>query len=190
MESEVRPNNRLFVALDPPTAVRDHLARLAAGLSADPAARAVPPENLHATLAFLGRADPSIATSILDEMRSAARGLAVRARVGALRGRPRSATRVIAAQLELVDPTATTRLRSLRAALRRLAGLSDDERPFWPHVTLVRFRRPTRVTNLPSAMGEHMFAFERLTLYDSLQRQSAPPRYVSVGAIDLATPAP
>jgi hypothetical protein len=35
-----------------------------------------------------------------------------------------------------------------------------------------------------------MFAFERLTLYDSLQRQSAPPRYVSVGAIDLATPAP
>src|SRR5260370_10498754 len=63
---------RLFVALEIPAAVRDNLATLIKDLrNLDPKSRWVRPENLHATLKFIGEAPPGK----LDAMRSALGGV-------------------------------------------------------------------------------------------------------------------
>lgn len=161
-EAEGKPrsrNRRLFVALEPPEAVRRRLAamgvelRRAAGRAADDV-RWVPPENVHLTLQFLG-AVPEERVPAIDQ---AVRGAAARARTLSLEvkgagGFPNARRpRVIWAGLSGdVEP-----LRALVADLgRHLAplGFPPEERPFSAHLTLGRAREVRGAPGIAGALA-------------------------------------
>ena len=126
---------RSFVAIPVPDDAADRLAEVAAALGAG---RAVPPENMHVTLAFLDDqpeqvlSDLSAQLSAIDlprfEMRI--RGLDV---FGGRR------PRLLIAGVETSEPL--EQLRGKVRAAARAAGITLPRARFRPHVTLARFRR-------------------------------------------------
>lgn len=156
---------RLFVALDLPQDVRDALA--AVGAAADPAVwRAVAPEALHVTLAFLGSRPPGDVAVIAPIV--AAEQAAPRLALGDVLLLPPRRARVLTATL--ADPTGA--LAALQArisgALAEAGVYTPEARPFRPHVTLARLRPRTRP---PRTAGLHLdpleFSATAVTLYAS-----------------------
>jgi 2'-5' RNA ligase len=140
---------RLFFALWPDPDLRARIVRAAATALASAGGRAVPPDNLHVTLAFLGE----VARGRLGDVIAAAAAVPVErgeqpfdrigtwGRGGAL---VLEATRPVAPLVALE--------RALGARLKA-AGLTLDRRPFRPHITLSR--RPTgRWPPVPGGAGE------------------------------------
>jgi 2'-5' RNA ligase len=189
------PRARLFVALDLPDEVRDRLVAWQRCELADPALRAIEPESLHFTLAFLGyhpeREIERIAQVALDVSTAAPeicldadpvpRPGPSRPQLFAVEGRSEAA---IALQKEMSD-----RLESARL-------YKPEKRPFWPHVTVARVRperrgsrRPARVETppgpLPDALLER-FRAVRVALYRSYLRPQGA-EYVSVAQNELPT---
>ncbi len=118
---------RLFFACWPPAGTAQALAAWAREAQRESGGRAVRPENVHLTLAFLGDADPAAA---------AAHGAAVRAP---------------ALDFMLDEVRFRTHQRILWAApaqtppaLAALAQALGEKRPFAAHVTLVRHARHGR----------------------------------------------
>ncbi|MFE9243351.1 RNA 2',3'-cyclic phosphodiesterase [Nocardiopsis sp. NPDC006938] len=176
----------LFVALWPPGRVRDHLRR--AVREARPTApdlRWSPPQGWHLTLVFLG--DPGDRTPRVAE-----------ALERALEGRPpldltldgwgvfprpdepdagRGASVVWAG----VRGDGLTGLATDLADSARRAGVPVSSRPFVPHVTLARSRRPHDVTRTLRALGPAIptgWRADRVDLVES--RPSGPDRYRTV----------
>ncbi len=145
------PRARLFVALDLPEALRAGIVAWGRRELRDPALRAVRPESLHITLAFLGYL-PEKEIGRLGEIVEGLRSPA-----------PRSARRSAARSPRAAGP-ASSRCRSTRrTAIALQAELEErlvaarlyepEKRPFWPHVTVARVRpegkgskRPRRVS--------------------------------------------
>lgn len=140
---------RLFVALYPPPAALEHLARavaqtrLATATAQGTNVGLTPRERWHITLVFLGELPParvSSASAALGE--AVARWRAQGGRAPALRlagagtfGR----RRFTVVWVGLADDL--TGLRTFGAALRnrlRRHGLSHDDKPFRPHLTIAR----------------------------------------------------
>lgn len=123
---------RLFIALDLPSSAIPDIQTIQSRL---PAGRAVPAENLHLTLAFLGDQDPSILEPLHDALvsvRSAPITLTLSG-VADFGGRFGQAIGLAA------EGGAT--LNDLQSRIRsRLhgAGLALERRRFRPHVTLSR----------------------------------------------------
>jgi 2'-5' RNA ligase len=150
---------RLFVALEPPEAVRRRLAaiavelRRAAGRAADDV-RWVAPENVHLTVQFLG----AVLDERVAELDAAVRAVAAEARPLALEvkgagGFP-NARRPRVVWAGLAGDVAA--LGELAAALgRRLAplGFPREERPFSAHLTLGRARDPRGAAGLAGALA-------------------------------------
>lgn len=135
---------RLFVAFDLPPAVTRRIAAFAtAQKDLLPAARWVPPENVHLTLAFLGEVEQSRLPSLVAALGSAfAAHPPVRlAVVGGGCFPPRRPARVAWLGIEAEPP-----LGPLHAAVARgvesALGLPPEKRPFHPHLTLARPRKP------------------------------------------------
>lgn len=108
----------------------------------------VGPANLHVTLAFLGPvADPSLEATLRAIAPVGAQQGPFRMRLDGIRAVPnaRRATMVWAT----VDCDAD--LSPLRDGILRAAACPADTRPFRPHITLVRARRPHRIE--PSAIA-------------------------------------
>lgn len=126
---------RLFVALVPPAEARAELAAAIHELPAEPRLRWTCPEQWHLTLAFLAEVDDRTCGQLVERLARVAQrhpppelSLAGGGRFGA----HVLWTRVDgdrAALLRLVD--------AVRAAVRR-CGLSTDQRPFRPHLTVGR----------------------------------------------------
>jgi RNA 2',3'-cyclic 3'-phosphodiesterase len=135
---------RLFLGIDVGTEARRALALAIETLRRRaPNAKWVPPENLHATLAFLG----GIEDQRLEALRSAiqevaSRHPAVRLRLaggGAFGTKKRP--RVLFAALEGdVEPLARAHA-DLETAMQPF-GYQPEKRPYHPHVTLARARDP------------------------------------------------
>jgi 2'-5' RNA ligase len=196
MEVPLRPANRLFAALDLPDDVRAALARRAGRLAAALGGRAVPGDTLHLTLEFLGRvpqdAGPDLVRALADGVQAAGPD-PVPAAVAGLRARP-SAGRARLCAAELADPVGRLAVvgEAVRAALAGALGRPAPEGRLWPHVTLVRFRRPVRVpatawadSSGAAAPGagadvEQVFDFRRAALYDSEVSPGRPPRYRAI----------
>ena len=126
---------RAFLSLDLPEDLRDPLAAMIGGLRAG---RAVPRENLHLTLSFLGD-QPEARLEDLHGALETLQAPAPELRVGGVDWFGPSKAQVLAAVVEKVPE-----LVSLQAEVERRArklGLTPERRPFRPHVTLVRFRR-------------------------------------------------
>ncbi len=129
-------NKRLFVAIDPPQHIRDHLTLLCCGL---PNARWTPPEQFHLTLCFIGEVDGS---TFLD-IREALAEITVPQFSLQLQGvgffPPRGQPRVIWAGIQKSEPLHLLQ-RKITTRLFHL-GLEPDNRKFSPHVTLARLQQ-------------------------------------------------
>jgi len=132
----------LFFALLPPPAVRRALA--GAAESVPPPARPVHPQDLHLTLAFLGRVSPAPELLEAGEAAAAARGFVLRLdRFGCWR----RAGIAWAAPGSPPEPLAALHGR-LTAALA-CRGRPVERRDFRPHVTLARRARRAPQASMP-----------------------------------------
>lgn len=125
---------RLFFALWPDPLARTHLARWAADLHRTCGGRRVRDEQLHATLAFLG----NVPLARLPELARLAACVSVSGfslRFDAPGCWPRQRL-LWAAPAAVPDDLAVLAAR-LASALQA-AGLRTEDRPYFPHVTLVR----------------------------------------------------
>ena len=146
-----RPEVRLFVAASVPELHRAWVAGRVSDLAERwPEVRWVPSENQHVTLKFLG----STPLDRLEQVTSACKGVAARHRqstVGLTHlGVFPSLQRARVLWVGLADPAGL--LAALAGALDgHLAplGFEPEKRAFSPHLTIARFRQPTKVASLP-----------------------------------------
>ena len=137
---------RLFLALRLPDHVVASIAEWQADLFQDRelAGRVVPPGNLHVTLAFLGSRPAGELPTILRVLEDAARDAAAPS-FDVVRWRERRA----AGMLELRDSTGTTAARLAGRVQGELADLGLyrlENRDWLPHVTVLRYRDPPRLS--------------------------------------------
>jgi 2'-5' RNA ligase len=171
---------RLFVALSLPDEVRASLA------AADTdALRAVSPDALHLTLAFLGSRPPDDLEAISRVLEAEAGAPAPRlATAGALLlppGRPR----VLTVAIEDLDGTLAPLQARISAGLAEAGVYTPEKRPFRPHVTIARVRPRARPPRHAESEPGAPFTAERLTLYRS-QLHPKGARYVPVTGVMLA----
>jgi RNA 2',3'-cyclic 3'-phosphodiesterase len=185
---DLRPENRLFVAVDLPAAARAELARIGEELAARMGGRPVPEASLHVTLDFLGRVPTDAGPRIVEAVREALAGPPIPASVGALQARPRAArARLVAVELGDPEGGLADRARAVREAVDRVLGRDPGDEPLWPHVTVLRLGRPARLSPRHGlGGGEQMFAVSRGALYDSHQSPGGPPRYRELAAVEFA----
>ncbi len=125
---------RLFFAMWPAPAAARELARIGEGLAGLAGGRPVPAEKIHMTLAFLGALDEEgEGTAVLAA--SKVKGRSVRMSIDAVGSFRRS--RVGWAAPSRPDP-ALAELQATLAEALRARGFTLEDRPFTPHVTLVR----------------------------------------------------
>ena len=128
---------RLFIAIDIPSELQQALCRLRSDI---PGARWVPDNQIHLTLAFLGEVE----ANALEELQRNLAKISVPCFQLHFKGTgcfpDRRRPRVLWVGLDpqpLLDGLAA-RVRS--AVLS--SGISQEERPFSPHITLARFKIP------------------------------------------------
>ena len=157
---------RLFLALWPTEAMRGQMLMATSELRAALAdARGVPPQDWHLTLAFLG----SVADAAVESVASAARGVALRTRVGV----PLEVcldhaefwrrAQLVCAAARRAAPGAATLAATLRDTLVA-SGFAPDLKPFRAHVTLARkVRRAPPVL----ALSAVTWRFDEFSLVES-----------------------
>lgn len=135
---------RLFLALDLPAEHRREIGGRADRLKGSlPAARWVPPEHLHLTLAFLGATEETAVPELVAAVAPAfAAGEPLDLRVsGAGTFPPERPARVAWVRID-GGPALLALQRRVAGAASGCLGLEPERRPFHPHVTLARPRRP------------------------------------------------
>lgn len=161
-------NKRLFIAIDPPQAIRDQLTSLCCGL---PDARWVPPEQLHLTLCFIGEVSGTAFLDIREALAEiAAAPFALRVQgVGFFP--PRGQPRVVWAGVErsesllVLQRKVTTRLFHL--------GVEPENRKFSPHITLARLQQTSatkvgKYLELHGLVSSEPFVVDHFLLYSSI----------------------
>jgi 2'-5' RNA ligase len=159
---------RLFVALDLPAPVLEALGAFGRAAAADDAAlRALAPDAIHVTLAFLGHRSHDDVAPAAEAVRAtarAARGLALGDALWLSPRRPH----VLTVAIEDGDGALGALQADAAAALAEAVGFHPEERPFRPHATVARVRRgarPRRI-GLPP-VPRAAFAGAAVTLYRS-----------------------
>jgi 2'-5' RNA ligase len=140
---------RLFCALQLPGETVEALTRWQARhLSAG---RVVPPEHMHVTLAFLGSRPAADVPAIVRELAAASTAAApVRLRSGRYR-ETRSVGMVV---LDDLDGAATAIAANVGERLERVGVYRREQRPWLPHVTVLRFRERPRLAPPAPDLGE------------------------------------
>lgn len=134
---------RLFIGIRLPASVRKSLADAARGSGLDRAPwRAVPPDTLHLTLAFLGETDPGSLAAIREAVDRAGRTVPgpFVLEMSTVRGFPPGEHARLAVVGVSAGPGAET-VRALAAYLRAdlgRIGIAYDRRPHCAHITLAR----------------------------------------------------
>jgi RNA 2',3'-cyclic 3'-phosphodiesterase len=140
---EPRERLRLFVAFPlPEEALRGLTDWQRDELRAPEGVRVVPPENLHATIAFLGSRPSEDLPGIAGVVREAARA------GGEPVLTPRRYRETRSVGMVVFDDEQGRAARIAEDVQERLEGLGVYElerRPWLPHVTVVRFRKPPRL---------------------------------------------
>lgn len=140
---------RLFCALRLPDETASNLARwqrneLSGG-------RIVPPGNLHLTLAFLGARPAGDLPRVVAELRAAAAGVRdVRLAVSGYR-ETGSVGMIV---FDDLGGAATALADRLGEQLERVGVYRREQRPWLPHVTVLRFRQRPRLRPAAPALGE------------------------------------
>jgi 2'-5' RNA ligase len=162
---EGRERLRLFCGLTLPGEAATALVRWQEA-EVRPGGRLVAPEHLHLTLAFLGSRPEDELPAIAGALREAASSVAAPLVLEAVRYRE---TRSVG-MLVLGDEggRASALAGDLHARLEALGVYQPEERPWLPHVTVVRFRRPPRLR--PSVPDLGRFSPSGAAVYHSLLR--------------------
>jgi 2'-5' RNA ligase len=187
---------RLFVALEIPSSVRDHLAEFTEEMSAlseqcrQKRVRWVRPQNLHVTLKFIGE----VADAKLDGIRAALEAVRLDAPINVeIRGigffPNEEQTTVLWTGL-----AASSALSSLAAAIdSTLATLEiqRETREFLPHLTLARFAPPGIQKRLLAAIkqhGEHEFGSFEAREFQLIESKLKPSgaEYTSLATLPFA----
>jgi RNA 2',3'-cyclic 3'-phosphodiesterase len=159
---------RLFLAVPLPDEPRRRLVRWqAASFGGASDVRPVSAENLHVTIAFLGGRPAGDVPAIARELRAAA----ARAEPPVLRAvRYRETRSVGMVVLDDEGGHATRLADDLSRGLERLGVYEPERRPWLPHVTVLRFRRPPRLAPAPPDLGR--FSPSDVALYTSVLRRT------------------
>jgi RNA 2',3'-cyclic 3'-phosphodiesterase len=115
------------------------------------AGKIVPPDNLHVTLAFLGSRPATDVEPVAAALREAASGVAL----PVLRVRRYRETRSVGMLvLDDEEGRATGLAGRLHERLEGLGLYRSERRPWLPHLTVLRFRRPPRFDPVLPDLGE------------------------------------
>jgi RNA 2',3'-cyclic 3'-phosphodiesterase len=134
---------RLFVALEIPSAVREHFATLINQLraleskSSAKKPRWVRPENLHVTLKFIGHIDPALLDPIRATLAKLCSDGPVDLRFRGLGFFPNAKRPRILWAGTAASPNMSSLARDIDTSLAKL-GIPAEERAFTPHLTLAR----------------------------------------------------
>ena len=176
-------NLRLFVAIYPPAEIASSLSNSLGELEL-PEHRRVPVEQIHLTLLFLGDTTPRQLDATGESIRRASAGLGP-FQLGPLRLitlPPRGRARLVAAE---TDAPATLLEIQRRLASRLARAPRKEGGRFRPHLTLCRFRTPSRVAPLEEPLSVPAFGVNRIVLMRStLSPQGA--RHEEVASFGLA----
>lgn len=158
---------RLFVALYPPRELARALLDALESFTLPPH-RATPLEQVHMTLLFVGEVPERELAEVAESVERAAAGIeAFELAVEGLFPLPeRGPARLVAAGTGA--PSALLELR--RRLVPRLVTPRPKEAPFRPHLTLCRFRTPTRCTLPPHELRLAPFRVESISLQRSVLR--------------------
>lgn len=137
---------RLFVALPIPDTVREELGRRAEEARQTlPNARWVDPKTIHLTLTFLGETDPKRLPFLKDHL---AEAFAASPRFELTVGKPGTFPSSRSAKVAWVAVDGGEDLAPLQERVAEAAvaagGIDPDPRPFHPHLTVARCKRPWR----------------------------------------------
>jgi 2'-5' RNA ligase len=171
---------RLFVGLGLPGDTLDRLEEWQRDSFADPdEVRIVPRANIHVTLAFLGHRPTAELDGIARALREAASGAAI----PSLRLRRYRETRSVG-MLVFDDEggRATALAADLHGRLEALGVYEREQRPWLPHATVIRFRRPPRLDPPLPDLGE--VSPSEAAVYHSLLRRGGA-RYVALETVRL-----
>src|SRR5260370_42378980 len=146
---------RLFVALEIPSVVREKLGTLLKSVRAvSPQTRWVRPENLHATLKFIGEVQEPKAAAIRSALAGLRSDQPVRLDFRGLGCYPNDKhPRVFWAGI-VASPNLLTLAADIDRAMGTL-GIPMGQRPFSPHLTLARFEPPRLPEKLRAAIQEN-----------------------------------
>ena len=142
--------------------------------------RLVPRENLHLTLAFLGSRPAGDVEPIRSELEQAARA------VGAIVLRPRRYRETRSVGMVVFDDEGGVAGRlaaDLHGRLHRLGVYEPEQRPWLPHLTVVRFRARPRLAPEPPALGA--VSPSGAAVYHSMLRRTGA-EYVVLHAVALS----
>ncbi len=158
---------RLFVGIPIAPAIRQLLSSLGGTV---PGARAIPEDQIHLTLRFIGEVEPSTLTDIRDSLE----GLVSRPLTLSIKGTghfpPRGQPRVLWAG---IDPAGDVIILRNRVNNRlSICGIRPEQRKFHPHVTLARLKNssPKRVASFLAAnalLESPPFKVDQVLLYSS-----------------------
>lgn len=138
--------NRVFVAVSPPEEVR---LAMADKLSVQRLpGKTAPPHNWHITLRFLGRIDTLTYERFLSAMDQSALAGPFALRLGPLGAFPRTTRATVLWVGVTSGADRLGQLATIADECAQVAGLTSEDRPFHPHLTLSRIRPPQDVTVL------------------------------------------
>lgn len=156
---------RIFIAAYPPPATVDALSASAAALELPPH-RVTPVDQVHLTLQFVGDVDPRDLEEVIESAERARMGIAeFELSPDRLIAIPdRGPARLVAASAPEVKP-----LSELVGRLAtRLARKPQKERPFLPHLTLLRFRSAVPGFELEIPIEPVPFTVDRISVMQSI----------------------
>ncbi len=164
---------RVFVAVFPPPEVREALAEAARALPAG-AFRLTPPVRVHLTLKFLGEVPPEALPRVTSALGGAARQVEpFGATVSGLGAFPTARrARILWAGIAAAGAEGFRALASAVEDALEPEGFAREDRPFVPHLTLGRARRPVNLELGGAGLPDLGFAVEALDLVESRQNDS------------------
>ena len=160
---------RLFVAVHPPTEIVRELVAALSRLEL-PDYRAVPVEQVHITLQFIGDTPAPQLNETTESVRRSTEGVKgfdLQPRL-LIRLPERGRARLIAAEADR-PPGLMEIQRRLAGRLARSARRNPSDR-FRPHLTLCRFRSPTNLARIDEPLEVEPFAVREISLMRSTLR--------------------
>lgn len=161
---------RLFVGIDLPPEIDDHLELMCYGL---PGARWEGTEKFHLTLRFIGEVNGRVHREIIDALQTLDTTSFMLGLKGIGMFPPRGPPTSVWAGIAEPGPVVALKQR-VDACLRKVHGLEPDPRKFAPHVTIARVE-DCELDAIMAYVTEHalvrtdLFPVERVVLYSSVR---------------------